>query len=165
MNLITNKKDIIALISEVSATGKKLDGMIWVAAASIVQHIDKHGDVTLAQDLIDAMPKGSRVNALIAYFEKVAKVEYDTDAKAVKFRRDATTNMELATSKSWVEYKPEQPYSGYDLHAVIRKAIMTADKALKETKPERKAMVKVDEDELTALKEFATKLGIDLSAK
>lgn len=164
MQLITNKKDIIAAIADVSATGQKLDNMIWIAAASIVAHVEKNREVTLVNKLIDAMPKGSRVNALIAYFDAVSMAQYDTDEKTFKFSKSKTTNQELAQIKSWTEYKPEQPYNGVDLHNLLIKTIKAADTALASTNADKRKKDRIKPSDLAALKALATSLGIELPA-
>lgn len=162
MKLFTNKTDILAAIADVNTTGKKLDNMIWVAAASIVAHIQEHREVSLANQLIDAMPKGSRVNALIAYFDATSQAAYEVDAKTFVFSRSKVTDQALAISKSWVEYKPEQPYGGTDLHALILKAIKSADTALASTDSTKRSKDKINVTELAALKTLATSMGIEL---
>ena len=127
MKLFTNKVDIVAAIEDISATGKKLDGMIWVAAASVIQHTDKHGDVTLAQTLVEAMPKGSRVNALTGYLEAFGKITYDSLAKELKFTKGKNTNMAGAMAKSWVEFKPEPPYHAMTIEAALKSLVGKAE--------------------------------------
>lgn len=164
MKLFTTKKDIIAAIADVSTTGKKLDEMIWVAAASIVAHVEGNREVTLVNKLIEAMPKGSRVNALIAYFDAVSMAQYDTDEKTFKFAKSKTTDQELAQTKSWVEYKPEQPYGGVDLHKLILKTIKAADTALASKDADKRKKDSIKASDLAALKALATTMGIELPA-
>ena len=164
MELFKNKADIVAAIADISVTGKKLDLMIWIAAASVVAHIEEHGDVTLANDLVAAMPKGSRVNALIAYFEKVSKAGYDTVAKTFKHRKSNVTNQALAESKSWVEYKPEQPYGGMDLRKTMIKMIVAADNALASSNQKHRAKDKINASDLADIKLLAITMGIELPA-
>ena len=164
MKLFTTKKDIIAAIADVSTTGKKLDEMIWVAAASIVAHVEGNREVTLVNKLIEAMPKGSRVNALIAYFDAVSQAQYDTDEKTFKFSKSKTADQELAQTKSWVEYKPEQPYGGVDLHKLILKTIKAADTALASKDADKRKKDSIKASDLAALKALATTMGIELPA-
>ena len=162
MKLFTNKADIVNAIAEVSVTGLKLDKMIWVAAASVVAHIEQHNDVTLANDLVEAMPKGSRVNALIAYFDAVSKANYDVAEKTFKFKKSKSTKQEIAQTKSWVEYKPEQPYGGMDLRGTMIKMIVAADKALSSGNAEHKAKDKINAKDLADIKLLAATMGIEL---
>lgn len=162
MKLFTTKKAIVAAIADVATTGKKLDEMIHVAAASIVAHIAEHREVSLANQLIEAMPKGSRVNAVIAYFDKVSQATYDSVSKTFTFDRNKSADQELAVSKSWTEYKPEAPYGGMDLRAVMLKMIVAADKALASDNAERKAKDKINAKDLADIKLLAATMGIEL---
>ena len=135
MKLFTNKADLVAAIEDIRSTGKKLDSMIWVAGVSVLAHIDQHGDISLAQSLVDAMPKGSRVNALIAFMEKFGKVRYDATKKALVFAKTKTTDLEGAQGKSWVEFKPEPPYRAVTIEAMIASNVKLADKRIADNDP------------------------------
>ena len=134
MKLFTTKATIVAAIEEIRATGKKLDTMIQVAACSVIQHVDKHGDVTLVNTLVEAMPKGSRVNALRDFLVTFAKVEYDEATKGFKFAKHKETDLIGAQNIMWTEFKPEQPYVAFDLQALIAGVLKKADTALKDDK-------------------------------
>lgn len=131
MKLFTTKATLVAAIEDIRVTGKKLDSMIWVAAVSVIAHIEKHGDITLAQTLVDAMPKGSRVNALLAYLEEFGKLSWDAAEKKLAYAKTKTSNVEGAMAISWVEFKPEPPYQAMTLEsavaALIKKAQDRAD--------------------------------------
>lgn len=161
--LFIGKADIIAAIADVNVKGKALDELIWATGASIVAHIEEHGNYQMAADLIAAMPKGSRVNALIAYFEAVSKLTFNPIKKALEFDKTKTTNQELAQTKSWVEYKPEQPYNGFDLKAAFTKFMTQAMLANAVTDETKLAKIKISGDHLDALKLVATQMGIELS--
>lgn len=126
MKLFTTKASIVAAIEDIRVTGKKLDGMIWVAAVSVLGHVDKHGDITLAQTLIDAMPKGSRVNALLAYMEEFGKVQWNSAEKKLEFAKTRETNLVGAQAISWVEFKPEPPYQSMTLEGAVMALIKKA---------------------------------------
>lgn len=164
MKLLTTKKDIIANIAEVTVTGKKLEALIHLTAASIVQHVDAHHDVTLVNDMMDALPKGVRTNALRAYFEAVAKVRYNQNEKKFVHDRSKETKLELAVEKSWVEYKPEPPYNGFDLKAAFGKLLAKAQEAQAETDDAKKAKIVVVQADLDKMKKLADDLGIELKA-
>lgn len=127
MILLTTKTAILAAISDISVTGKKLDQMIWVAAVSVTAHADKHGDVTLANTLVDAMPKGSRVNALLGFLEAFGKFTYDEENKKLGFDKTKTTDIEGAQAQSWTAFKPEPPYQGMTLEVALAALIKKAN--------------------------------------
>ena len=158
MKLFTTKEQIVAAIKSISTRGAKLDADIWTAATSAMAHHAEHGDVTLINELIDAMPKGSRVVALVAFIAKCGKVTYDADAKTFLHDKSGEFNLEKAMSKSWVEYKPEQPYRPFDVMSVIKAAALKAQ-------AERKEGDKCTATQAKALLKLAAELGIDLTAK
>ena len=129
MKLFTSKKDIVAAIEDIRATGKKLDQMIQVAACSVLSHLDQHGDISLVNSLIDAMPKGSRVNALRDFIGTFGKLKYSDAKKAFVYDKAGETDLNGAQSIMWTEFKPEQPYVAFDLKSLIASVIKKAETA------------------------------------
>lgn len=113
-------------ISSIKSRGKKLDNDIHVAACSCINHIELHGDVTLLNRLIEAMPKGSRVNALRDFVGSFAKVDYNEETKAFDYNKKKVTLLQEAMEISWVEFKPEQPYKPMDFTEEISKILRKA---------------------------------------
>lgn len=136
MKLFTTSATIVAAIEDIRATGKKLDNMIQVAACSVIQHVEKHGDITLVNTLIDAMPNGSRVNALRDFIATFGKVSYDDAAKAFTFDKAKKTDLAGAQAIMWTEFKPEQAYVAFDLQALLASVLKKADKALSDAPQE-----------------------------
>lgn len=134
MKLFTSKQTIIAAIEDIRTTGKKLDQMIQVAACSVIAHVEKHGDVTLVNTLVEAMPNGSRVNALRDFLNTFGKVVYDEASKEFKFDKSKETDLVGAQNIMWTEFKPEQPYVAFDLKALIQGVLKKADTAAKDDK-------------------------------
>lgn len=132
MKLFTTQADIVTAIESIRTTGKKLDLMIQTAACSIIAHVEKHGDITLINTLVDAMPNGSRVNALRDYMTNFSKGTYDDESKAFKFDKTKTTNQAGAEAIMWTEFSPEKPYVAFDLNALLAGLLKKADKALKD---------------------------------
>jgi len=64
---ILNAAQADKLIVSIKGRGAKLDADIHQAALSVVSHHVEHGDVTLINRLVLAMPKSSRRNALVAW--------------------------------------------------------------------------------------------------
>ena len=151
MKIITSKAAIVTAIESIRTRGKKLDNDIWIAAVSVTAHADAHGDVTLANTLVDAMPKGSRVNALLAYLECFGKFSYDDEKKELCFDKSKKTDLEGAQVASWVEFKPEPPYKGLDLNVAILALIKKATDRLDS---DNESDV-IEADQLTALAKLA----------
>ena len=136
MKLFTKTSDIMSAIEDIRSTGKKLDNMIQVAACSVIQHVGKHGDITLVNTLVEAMPNGSRVNALRDFIVTFSKAEYDEATKAFKFNKEKKTDLAGAQAIMWTEFKPEQPYVAFDLQKLLVSVIKKADAALKDAPQE-----------------------------
>lgn len=108
--LIEGTSAISKAIDSISTRGKKLDRDIQVAALSAMQHHVEHGDVTLINRLVDAMPKGSRVNALRAFIETFGAVRFDAESKKFVHVRGASFRLEAAMETLWSDFKPETAY-------------------------------------------------------
>ena len=152
MKIITSKAAIVTAIESIRTRGKKLDNDIWIAAVSVTAHADAHGDVTLANTLVDAMPKGSRVNALLAYLECFGKFSYDDEKKELCFDKSKKTDLEGAQVASWVEFKPEPAYKGLDLNVAILDLIK---KAVERSKDGVDGVDNVDAAQLAKLQTIA----------
>tara|TARA_R110002167_G_scaffold235258_1_gene440575 strand:- start:385 stop:861 length:477 start_codon:yes stop_codon:yes gene_type:complete len=158
MKLITNKSDIVAAIKSISGRGAKLDKDIQRAAVSAMSHHNEHGDVTIINELVAAMPKGARVNALRDYILAHGKVSFDDKAKAFVHAKEGSFDLEGALAISWVEFKPEAEYKPLDalkLVTALAKRIAAADSD--------KGDVCSDE-QAAAIMALADSMGVDLDA-
>ena len=106
----------------IAEKGQKLDNFIQYTALSVLNHVDLHGDVTVANKLFASMPKGSRKTALADFLVKYGKMAVETDrnkAKVNPFAYDKS-NIEAARAKPWYEHKKEpEPIDSLDVHAMI----------------------------------------------
>ena len=158
IKLITSKDAIISAIKSISGRGAKLDRDIWVAAVSAMAHHNEHGDVTIVNDVVAAMPKGGRVNALRDYILAHGKVKYMAEVKAFVHDRDGSFDLEGAMATSWVEFKPEPEYKPLDalkLVTALAKRISAADADKGDV---------VSFDQAAAILALASSMGIDLDA-
>lgn len=153
--LITGTTAIETAITSIQTRGKKLDRDIQIAALSCMDHHAKHGDVTLINRLIDAMPKGSRVNALRDMIENNGAVSYDEKSKTFMHDKTKTFDLEAASAMMWTEYKPEAPYVPFDAQAAV-KALF---KKVKEADPARGD--KVSKEQAAAITTLAASMGIE----
>jgi hypothetical protein len=97
---------------------------------SCLNHIDKHGDITLLNRLISALPGGWRANALKAWSEEFGKVNWDNTQKAFVYDKAKRTNLEGAIEIAPEDFKPETEYKPMDLAADIAKLIKKAEARL-----------------------------------
>lgn len=124
-------QDVAALNKEIkliAAAGVKLEARIWRAMLSCGWHIKQDNQTTPLNTLLESMGKGMRVNACRAYAETFFAVEYDTETKKMKFKRDKTTDLAGAARKSPFEFKPEPDYKPLNLPEALRRLLTQAEK-------------------------------------
>ena len=127
MKLLSGSNNIEAAIISIQKRGKKLDHDIHVAGVSCLKHIEFHGDVTLLNRLVEALPKGSRTNAFKEWAEVHGKVHWSQDDKLFVYEKEKSTLLDEAIATSWVEYKPEPEYKPLDFKAELAKLLKKAD--------------------------------------
>ncbi len=80
---LLNKADCDKAITSIKNRGVKLDQDIHQAACSSIEHLAQHGDVTLCNRLLLAMPKSGRRNALAAWMLNFGRLALN-DVKETK---------------------------------------------------------------------------------
>lgn len=130
--LYVSAAEISKAIKSIAGRGAKLDGDIQLAGLSVLQHAEKHGDFTLAENLVEALPKGSRKLALVEWmlaFSQIAKLDKGVagDAERIakggifKLDRKKTTDLTGAQAKPWHEFKKEaSPLTAFDAQAAVK---------------------------------------------
>ena len=126
MKLITETKAIELAIKSIQSRGSKLQKDIHICAVSCLNHIEKHGDITLLNRLVAALPAGWRANAIKAWAEEFGKVNWDNTQKAFTFDKAKKSNIEGAIAVSPEEFKPEAEYKPLDLAEAIKALIKKA---------------------------------------
>lgn len=129
MTLLIGTDAIDKAIASIKTRGAKLDQDIWIAAVSALQHHDLHGDTTLVNRLVAAMPKGSRVNALRDFITCVGKVKFNDKTKQFDHDKEGTFDLAAAVAVSWTEYKPEPAYVPFDALKAIKALVAKLDSA------------------------------------
>ena len=107
------KAQVLKNIGSIGRASAKLTKDIQTTAVGCVEHAVKHGDVTLADQLVDALGKGLRKASLRAWFEKNApmfiakgkdKFSFDPTRKGTWDQDREDTLLALP----WEEAKPEE---------------------------------------------------------
>jgi hypothetical protein len=139
MKLIKGAAEIEKSLKSLHARGAKLDRDIHVVGVSVLSHASEHGDTTLADKLVNSLPKGSRKLALVEWmlaFGQVAKLDKANDKDAIaagrlfKLDRTRTLNLEEAAATSWTEFKPEAaPLDAFDAQAAVQSVLARLTKA------------------------------------
>lgn len=116
--IIMDKATILKNIGAIGRASKKLTDQVQDTAVACAIHAVKHGDVTLADQLVDALGKGLRRASLRAWFERQGpfKVQKGKDtfafvsekAKDLRAMSDDELTEVLNTLK-WEEAKAEEP--------------------------------------------------------
>ncbi|CEF89264.1 hypothetical protein VC53_gp03 [Pseudomonas phage vB_PaeP_PAO1_Ab05] len=129
------KAAITNAIEAIRVRGKELDEAIQLTGLSILNHVDLHGDVTVVKALYEAMPKGSRRNALVEWLTMFGKVQVNTDKKTNKehpflHNKFGKTDLVGATDQPWYGFKPEksldQEFNLAAALAAVRKQVLQA---------------------------------------
>lgn len=138
MQIIKAAADIKKAITSIANRGAKLDGDIHKAGVSVLAHASEHGDSTLADSLVNAMPKGGRKLALVEWMlahGQLAKLDPKADKEAIaagrifKLDRTRTLDLKAAIETSWVEFKKEAAvHTAFDAQAAV-KAVLARLKA------------------------------------
>lgn len=156
MKLLLTKQSIISAISSIKTRGAKLDKDIWIAAVSAMVHHDEHGNPHLINDLVAAMPKGSRVNALRDYILAHGKVKFNEKEKVFAHDKDGSLDLEGAMKVSWVEFKPEAEYKPMDVMKLVQalaKKVADADEAMGD---------KCSDEQAKMVMALAAQLGVEV---
>lgn len=139
MNIIKSAALITKAIASIQNRGGKLDADIHVAGVSVLAHASEHGDTTLADKLVLAMPKGGRKLALVEWmlaYGQLAKLDPKADKDAIaagrlfKLDRTKTHDEAGAIAESWVEFKPEvDVLTSFDAQAAVSYVVRRLKKA------------------------------------
>lgn len=119
MKLLTTTEAINKAIESIARRGKQLDHDIQVTGVSCLAHVAEHGDTTILDKLVNAMPKGSRKTAFcewaLAYgnirmLDRGNERDADAIAQGRLFAKDKTKdfNLEGAWENMWYDFKPEK---------------------------------------------------------
>jgi hypothetical protein len=137
-----SKDLILKKIGAIGKNAKKLTADIQETAVDCAIHAVKHGDVTLADQLVDALGKGLRRASLRAWFERNTcmylpkgkdKFAFDSErAKTLKAVPEADLQATLM-ALPWEEAKPEEPVvSVFDVSEAVDKFIKRLEKQVAE---------------------------------
>lgn len=139
MKLIKGAAEINKAIASIQSRGSKLDKSIHVAGVSILAHASEHGDTTLADKLVQSMPKGARKLALVEWmlaFGQLAKLDKEADKDAIAagrlFKLDKSRKLDVqgAIDTPWTEFKPEAAVlDAFDVQAAVASVMGRLTKA------------------------------------
>lgn len=108
-----SKVEIEKNIASIGRRGALLDKDIQATGLAVLAHIEDHREVSLFKKLFDAMPKGSRRNALVAWAIGYGQVAVNQDkltkvAQPFLFDKNKEPDLEAAAGKAWFDFKKEK---------------------------------------------------------
>lgn len=131
LKLIQGTAALDKAIASIKNRGAKLDNDIQNVGLSVMAHTAAHGDTSVMDRLVNAMPKSARKLALIEWMlafgcARLLKKEDAEEALRMKegavFKFDKTRklNLEGAQAKKWHEFKPEAAVAtAFDAQAAV----------------------------------------------
>lgn len=144
MKLHTSVKEINTAIESIARRGKILDHDIHRAGVSCLKHAAEHGDTTLLDKLVLAMPQGSRKHAFMEWALAYGNVRAldrgnDADKAAIEqgriFAKDKAKQYDEAgaIANAWYNFKPEPDLlTTFDVQKAVAQLIKRATNATKE---------------------------------
>ena len=160
-----NIKDLSSKIKLIKTNGAKLDALIQDAAIGCIEHAAEHGDVRPANQLWDAMPNGSRRNALGMYLVEYGAIRINTgkdkDQARFKFKKDTETDLTAARAVMWYSLKVEKDLAEeFNLSGKLQSLLKAYNKALSDGQA-----IKATPDEIQVLTSLAATLRIQENIK
>lgn len=139
MQIIKGAAAIQKAITSIQGRGAKLDKDIHLAACSVLAHAAEHGDTTLADKLVQAMPKGGRKLALVAFllnFGNIRMLDSKADKAAIDagrlFTMDKSRKYDCKAAEAvcWTEFKKEADIATvFDAQAAVHSLLNRLKKA------------------------------------
>lgn len=130
MKLLTGKALDKAIV-DVIKQGKDYEQQLHVVACSALQHSIKHHNTTPMDTLIRGLGGSTRKNALIAWAVQFGECKPSEDGKGVEHAKKEG-DLEGGMAKPFWEFKPEAPFTPFDLGAELAKLVLRAEKAAKD---------------------------------
>ena len=153
-------KQLSSKIKLIRTNGAKLDALIQEVAVGCIEHAAEHGDVRPANQLWEAMPHGSRRNALGLYLCQYGAIRVNTgkdkEQSRFKFKKDFETDAAAAARVMWYSFKPEKDLAEeFNLSGKLQSLLKAYNKALSDGQA-----IKATPDEIQVLESLAAALRV-----
>ena len=158
-------KQLSSKIKLIKSNGAKLDALIQDVAIGCIEHAAEHGDVRPANQLWDAMPNGSRRNALGMYLCQYGAIRVNTgkdkEQSRFKFKKEFETDVTAARAVMWYSFKPEKDLAEeFNLSGKLQSLLKAYNKALSDGQA-----IKATPDEIQVLASLASVLRVQENIK
>jgi hypothetical protein len=130
--IILEESKLSAAIGSIARRGANLDRDIWITGASILAHAKRHGDFSNFARLLNALPQGSRVNALVGWAQEFVPLAASRDSKTKIWKCSINKKSEdfvspdrsdwlseLSLESPWWDWKKAPVTVEFDLTALI----------------------------------------------
>jgi hypothetical protein len=135
------QKEIVSAIAEIGTAAGTLRDKVQVVAVSVIGHAFFHGDVTLADKLMDALGRATDRQALVHYFEDHGPFRWEKAQACFKLNKKFRDEHQfdeasLTTGVKWYEYgrSKKEISSSFDLVTRAKGLIKSLAKAEAEGK-------------------------------
>ena len=160
-----NIKELNSKIKLIRTNGARLDNLIQEAALGCIEHAAEHGDVRPANQLWDAMPNGSRRNALGMYLVEYGAIRINTgkdkEQARFKYKKDFETDLAAARAVMWYSLKLEKDLAEeFNLSGKLQSLLKAYTKALSDGQA-----IKATPDEIQVLESLAAALRVQENIK
>lgn len=129
-NLYTGKA-LTKAVADVIAQHKGFETELHKVACSALYHSIKHHNTTPMDQLVRGLGGSVRKNALIAWAVAFGECKPSEDGKGIEHAKKEG-DLQAAIDKPFWEFKPEAPFSPFDLGAELAKLVARAEKAAKD---------------------------------
>ena len=158
-------KQLNSKIKLIRTNGAKLDALIQEVAVGCIEHAAAHGDVRPANQLWEAMPNGSRRNALGMYLCQYGAIRVNTgkdkEQARFKYKKDFETDVAAARAVMWYGFKPEKDLAEeFNLSGKLQSLLKAYTKALSDGQA-----IKATPDEIQVLESLAAALRVQENIK
>lgn len=127
--LVEGAANIQKLIVSVTTRGKKLENDLHVAAVSTLHHAGQHGDITLANRLLEGLPASTRKNALREWYLSFGKFKWNEEEKALAYDKTKQSLLDDAIATPFWEFKPEPAFKPLDIAGSLMSFLNRVDSA------------------------------------
>lgn len=154
-------------IKSIAVRGAKLDHDIHRAGVGCLAHLAEHNNCAVLNNLVNALPKGTRKGAFVEWalaYGKVRVLDKGNDADAVRIERgevfalDKSKQFMLddAIANAWYNFKPEKDVlESFDVQKAVQQLMRRVAKAQKDG-----ATLEGVNDALASLQSFTHDLGL-----
>lgn len=130
--LLTDTTELNKAIAAFSVRAGKVNIEVHTLACSILLHVDKHHDVTLADRLVAGLPKMGSKNNLREWFLRFGKIVFDDKAKAFRYDSSKVTLLDEAKAITfWSDKWQEHTSKPFDAQKAIAGLLTKVVKASK----------------------------------